>query len=177
VTSLRSPDEVLFAYLEARERAHAPRSPRLVRDEGLSFAPSCRNRCEAASRTYRVDPELDIGAWVCDRCAAPWPVSFGVLLAGDVQESKRRGPEHLLERVAEMGLALSKLDPWERRIYLELYLWRGLTLQQTAAAANDRWARKSRVWSVWRVRQVVAKARDKLRSELRIRPRSARPPR
>jgi hypothetical protein len=161
-------DEVLFEYIEARDRAQSPASLQPIRDRGLCFAGSCRRGCAGAQRIFRTDSELSRGAWICSACSAPWPISRGVILVGEVQEGRAGGRERLLGEVAEMGRALSALDHWEQRIYLELYLWRGLSYEATARAANDRWARRTRQWTVWRVRQVVARARAKLRMILII---------
>lgn len=179
-----SPDDVLWRYLELRERLGSAPAHRLVAETGLLFDHRCP-RCGAGSAARilvekRLAHQVRGAAYRCTACQGSWPVHVGFLLRNEVggwRSLRRRGGlEAGLTELAGYGLALSRLSMRERRIYLELYVFgqRGC-YAAVAYEANRRWPRMKPLrdgrtagprWTEWHVRVVCESARRKISASL-----------
>lgn len=169
----RSPDELLWRYLELGERLGSPAGQNLVAETGLVFAEACV-RCGASPDHRTAVQKGPATAYRCGVCQAVWPARIAFLLRNQVgswRSGRRSGGklEAMMNELAGYGLVLSRLTMRERRVYLRLYVLeqRGC-YAAVAVEANRRWPRMrpmrdGRVagprWTEWHVRQVCDSAR------------------
>jgi hypothetical protein len=169
-------DDILFEFLERVQRLEAPRSGRLLDDQGFTYAPACK--CGHTERVFAqilLDEAGDqvFERWICAACDRPWCFNAGAIAVHEVRLPKGPGFEDKLSEVAQMQQALELLSVWEQRLYLQLYLWEKEHDRATVARiANKRW-RTSR-WSEWKARRAISSAQHKIHHALGLRARVAR---
>lgn len=181
---ISSPDQVLWAYLELRQRLGSPTARDAVIDRGLVFGDFCSNAaCKAPKELAKLeerDPKSKASRWICSECAAAWPVDLAFLLRNEFQSSPRGDAgADLYAQMATYGTMLSRLPLREQRIYLLLYLYEGVgAYRDVADAANRRFPRtapphgqrgpRQNHWTEWTVRRCITAARRRLNDQLRI---------
>ena len=185
---VRSPDEVLWRWLELREQLSSASARVTVAEKGLVFADKCPT-CKATSDDARLEEYDDVrkvSRWVCYACGESgrvtvWPVDVAFLLRSEFDHTPvRDGAADLYATMATFGKILSVLTLREQRIYLLLYLYENIgAYDQVAVEAGRRWPRSrppvgtrgSRPdrWSEWTVRRCINDARRRITDELRVR--------
>lgn len=180
---ISSPDEVLWRYLELRQKLGAPAARHTVVDRGLVFGDRCA-QCkapEADARLEERDERAKASRWVCSKCAAVWPVDLAFLLRNEFQSTpKPDAAADLYSLLGTYSQILSGLTLREQRVYLLLYLYENVgAYDQVAREANKRWPRSNpptgsrgprpNVWTEWGVRRCVTGARRRINDDLRAR--------
>lgn len=161
-------DEILFELMERVQRLEVPRTGRLLDQQGMTFAASCK--CGHRERTFAEIQLEESGdevfeRWVCAQCDALWVFNVGEISVHEVRLSCGPGLEDRLSEIEQLANALKLLDKWEDRLYLQLYLWEDQRDRATIAkVANKRW-RTSR-WSEWKVRRAISSAQHKIHGAL-----------
>lgn len=180
---IRTPDEVLWRYLELRQKLGAPSARDTVAERGLVFGEKCPE-CDAPERLARLEqlnPKTGASRWTCSTCNALWPVDVAFLLRNEFQSTPR--PDASGDLYALLGTysqILGKLPLREQRCYLLLYLYENVgDYEAVAVEMNRRWPRSRppngahgpspRGWTEWAVRRTVTDARKRINSDLRAR--------
>ncbi len=164
-------DDILFELMERVQRAEAPRSGRILSEQGMTFAVACKcGHREKVFATITLDeaPDLELDRWICAACDALWVFQIGEVA---MQEVKLPLDTEIGE-IQQLANALKLLDKWEARLYLQLYLWEDQRDRATIAGlANRRW-RSSR-WTEWKVRRAISSAQKKIHRALGLASRAA----
>ena len=111
---ISSPDQVLWLYLELRQKLGSPAARDTVAERGLVFGDFCGSKeCKAPKESARLeerDPKSGASRWICQECGAAWPVDLAFLLRNEFQSSPRgdAGAE-LYAQMATYGGMLSRL--------------------------------------------------------------------
>ena len=178
-----SPDEVLWRYLELRQKLGSPAARNTVAERGLVFGDECAE-CEAPEKGARLEQHCEktrASRWVCSACDAPWPVDVAFLLRNEFQSAPRPGVQ--MELYALLGTysqILSGLPLREQRCYLLLYLYENVgDYLAVADEMRRRWPRSHPPngrhgpspggWTEWAVRRTVTDARKRINADLRAR--------
>lgn len=180
---ITSPDQLLWRYLELRQKLGAPAARQTVVDRGLVFGDRC-SQCkapEADARLEERDEKAEASRWICSKCQAVWPVDLAFLLRNEFQSTpKPDAAADLYSLLGTYSMILSALPLREQRVYLLLYLYENVGgYDQVAKEANRRWPRSSPPygtrgprpdgWTEWTVRRCVTDARRRINGELRAR--------
>ena len=185
---VRSPDEVLWRWLELREQLANPSARITVAEKGLVFPEKCPV-CKALgvdARREDYDDVRKVSRWLCAKCeetgrVTVWPVDVAFLLRNEFDHTPvPDGAAELYATMATYGKILSGLSLREQRIYLLLYLYENVgAYDQVAVEASRRWPRsrpptgsrghRPDRWSEWTVRRCIIDARRRINDELRVR--------
>lgn len=174
---LDAPDELLWAYLELRERLAQPASRSPVADSGRVYARHC-SQCDAPAVEALLEERSDRKStyvYRCRACQALWPVDTAFLLKSEVQMPRSNGAVVVWRNLALYERVLASLPLDEQRAYLLLYLYEGVgSYTDVAAEMRRRWPTsvppsgragpRVRGWTEWAVRQAVNSARRKIRT-------------
>ena len=171
-------DDVLFEFLERVQRIEAPRGGRLIDDSGLTYAAACECGCServfAAIKLREIDDQV-LERWICAECDQLWVFNRGEITVHEVQVPRGCGTEHALAEIEELKVALERLDLWETRLYLQLYLWEDERDRfEIAKLANRRW--HTGRWSEWKARQTISGAQKKIHRALGLAARARKNP-
>lgn len=178
--NIGSPDEVLWRYLELKEKLGAPAGRNVIAERGLVFGDRCEQCGESEFHEEHSEKTRAV-RYMCSKCHAVWPVDIAFLLRNEFQSSRRGdvGGE-LFALMATYGSILASLPLREQRVYLLLYLYENVgAYDLVAREASKRWPRsippwggrgpRPSQWSEWGVRRVIADARRRINGELRAR--------
>lgn len=172
-----SPDEVLWRYLELKEKLGAPAGRNAIAERGLVFGDRC-GECGESMFHEEHSEKTKAVRYMCSKCNAPWPVDVAFLLRNEFQSSRRGDVAgDLYALMATYSSILSKLQLREKRVYLLLYLYENVGgYDLVAKEATKRWPRsvpptggrgpRANGWSEWSVRRVVTDARRRINDEL-----------
>ena len=151
---IHNPDEVLWRLLEIKRQLYALRAQTHVARTGYAWKPKCR----LCSHKHRV-PTLD-GGYQCESCDAPWELEkVAVPKAPHNARGRWHDPRTDLISRADVLSRILDLEPWDRRVYVELFCYERRSFKGTAAEARRRWPRNASLHSDKRVRTRIERCR------------------
>lgn len=169
-------DRIFWEYLRLREKLASPAPRQTVAETGLVFGQHCKE-CRAPVREACLEErcrKTGASRYRCTHCQAIWPVDVAFLLRNEFQDSRTSNATDLYHRLALYSRLLNTLTVRERRVYLLLFLYEGLSSYEEVAKEMQRrfprslppsGARGPRpaAWSEWAVRRTIHDARRRLR--------------
>ncbi len=158
------PADLFWRYLELLVELSSPSRVREPQ-QGFRYAGACRV-CKETKRAWHLDAESGAGAYLCLACSAAWPVLEVSVLRIHVARDSSDPIAGRVEEVGRLERCIAGLPIWERRIWIELYLWDAPgSYRAVAKEANRRWPghrlwprEPHRRWTEWRVRVTIASA-------------------
>jgi len=151
---IRNPDEVLWRLLELKRQLYTLKAQTHIERIGYTWKPECWN----CGHKHRV-PTLD-GGYQCERCEEAWALDkVSVPKSPHRQLGRWHDPRvHLISQADTLARVL-ELEPWDRRIYVELFCYERRTFKGTAAEARHRWPKYAAAHSDKRVRTRIERCR------------------
>jgi len=134
----RTPDGAVLAYLNAHDRAAAPKTPSMGQS-GREYAHRCGNaKCGKLKRTTVVGRKGEL----VERCAAYgdlWPWVEAYILAGQSHAGKGGSAPATLERAGDLAAVIGALETAPIGVgYADLYLaWLAIGSKSIQAIADD----------------------------------------
>ena len=182
--NLRSPDAVLWRYIELKESLSSPRTSTALKDMGLmpvkvcetarcprcwdKLCPKCgtrRCRCRGRgchSRVYRFNRDMQP---LCVCCGKHWVYELTVCGPGDLPHWRVGTQDDRLSELGTLVVLLQKPKLWERRAWM-LCVTGQLTLRDAADEARRLWPRAPFAWNKDRVARLMAAARMRVGRQL-----------
>ena len=151
---IRNPDEVLWRLLEIKRQLYTLRAQTHIERVGYAWTPKCR----LCGHKHRV-PMLD-GGYQCEACTEPWElVKVAVPKSPHSIHGRWHDPRINLISNADVLTRVLDLEPWDRRVYVELFCYERRTFLGTARAARQRWPSYANLHSDKRVRTRIERCR------------------
>ena len=160
----RHADEVLWRYLELKRNLYSIKAVNPIEREAFVYpdkCPECRSRLR--------HPTID-GGQACGKCGEALPLTLAPLLKREIQRTRVHADfrMHLISQADQLERILH-LDAWDRRIYLETFLYERRTFLGAAFHARQRWAGHSHDLTDKKVRGRIERARRIVNDRLRER--------
>lgn len=179
-----SPDQLLYRYVEQRERLGSARALSITRAEGYKFDARCKDEENCSSQVYieKLSSTGKSEGFVCFRCGEPWGVTEGRIMPAELDITPRPGQaEEQFAELATLERLLGKLTLWERRVWAAYLLAdlsefdiaeeRGVLVKRrrvdsVVLYAQRRWPYAKQAWYRNRVWGLVKAAREKATAAL-----------
>lgn len=151
---IRNPDEVLWRLLEIKRQLYTLRAQTHVERIGYAWKAKCR----LCGHKHRV-PTLD-GGYQCEACTEPWALEqVAVPKSPHTIHGRWHDPRINLISNADVLTRVLDLEPWDRRVYVELFCYERRTFKGTAHEARRRWPSYANQHSDKRVRTRIERCR------------------
>lgn len=165
---IHNPDEVLWRLLEIKRQLYTLRAQNHIEREAYTWKAACWN-CEHKHRA----PTLD-GGYQCERCGEPWSLEKVAVPKSphrntSVGGSRYEDPRINLISQADVLVRVLELDPWDRRVYVELFCYERRTFKGTANEARQRWVKHAHLHSDKKVRRRIERCRRLVTERLEAR--------